>query len=164
MIALMPLDGWSYVAQIVTSVIGILGFGALVFYAVDTRRMRIAAQEQVEASIIPCVLITADPQKLGTEGAIRIENIGAGPALNIRWAFWKDLTWNSLPALEAKKSRSAPFLLKEILNNDKAVVCEFESLSGTKYRTFSTIPEDTEHFDLQHRFYRATDDNLIGDH
>jgi hypothetical protein len=163
MIVLMPLGSWSYVAQIVSSVIGILGFGALVFYAIDTRKLRLAAQEQVEAAIIPCVLITADPQKLGTEGAIKIENIGAGPALNVRWAFWKNLSWNSLPAIEAKKSRSAPFLLKDILNNDKVVVCEFESLSGSKYRTFSTIPEDTEHFDLRHRFYRATDDNLIED-
>jgi hypothetical protein len=45
-----------YIAGIFSSVVGFLGLVALFFYAYDTRKMRLAVQQQLESAITPRVL------------------------------------------------------------------------------------------------------------
>jgi hypothetical protein len=125
-------------------------------YAWDTRKLRLVAQQQLENAITPCVVITANPQRLGIDGAIEMENIGVGTALNVRFSFVDTISWSSAPAIPARGHIAVAFRIKDILNHGKQVICEFESLSGTRYRTLSIVPDDTKHFDLEHRFERLS--------
>jgi hypothetical protein len=77
---------------------------ALVFYTVETWRIRMASQEQAEAFQRPCITIVSTARNYedavieiggavggmdvaALEGKLAIVNIGSGPAINVWYAF-----------------------------------------------------------------------------
>jgi hypothetical protein len=82
-----------------------------VVYALDTRELRLAAQQQIESAITPCVLIVENPHSESVEGDLFMKNAGVGVAINIRWRSRKkvDGPWNESPALGPGESRSMKF-------------------------------------------------------
>jgi hypothetical protein len=93
----MTLECGYYIAGIGSFLVAILGLAGLVYYANETRKLRIAAQEQVarvreqviaaqdqlEAAFTPCVVITQDPTNDSVDAILYARNVGAGVALNI---------------------------------------------------------------------------------
>jgi hypothetical protein len=149
----MSLTDAYQIAGIVSATVALVGLIVLWVYAYDTRKLRLVAQRQLEAPITPCVVIMGNPQNRGLDGPLRFENLGVGVALNIRWRYASSSTaWNEVPALSTRETHHTPVVIRSILNHGKAIICEFESLSGTRYTTTSSIPEDTRDFDFQHSF------------
>jgi hypothetical protein len=149
----MSLTDAYQIAGIVSATVAFVGLIVLWVYAYDTRKLRLVAQQQLEAPITPCVVVTGNPQNKGLDGPLRFENLGVGVALNIGWRYASSpTTWIEVPALSLRDTHHAPFVIRDILNHGKAIICEFDSLSGTRYTTTSSIPEDTREFDFQHHF------------
>jgi hypothetical protein len=150
----MSLEGWYYVAEIVAAVVAIMAFVALVIYAIDTRKLRNTAEEQLEGMARPCVLLMSNPdQSQGFDKSpLVLKNLGSGVALNIRYQLLKNAggPWIEAAALPVGGSVVSHILLSHILQNP--LICEFESLSGAKYRTESFISELTTNLDPRHKF------------
>lgn len=96
-------------------VMQLAAFDGLIWYAIETKRMRNTAESQVEVSqnlvaaagdqveglSKPCVMLASSPRNpedaiigplgnsvaLRMEGMFAVENIGSGPALNVRYEF-----------------------------------------------------------------------------
>jgi hypothetical protein len=102
----MSLEYWYYIAGIASAVIGLLALVGLGIYAYDTRQLRIAAQDQTEATMKPCAVVVPDPSNGGIDGPLLLKNVGVGVALNIRWRYTgKDYPWREFPALGPGESR-----------------------------------------------------------
>lgn len=86
-----------------TDVIAALGVIGLAYYCIETRRIRIAANAQLEALHTPCLTFAAMPRDANgaildrdgargmmilnfDEGDAMLHNIGNGPAVNIEYA------------------------------------------------------------------------------
>ena len=149
----MSLECWYYIAGIVSAVIGLIGLIALVIYACDTRQLRHAAQDQVEAMMKPCTLIVQNSENDSLDAPLFLKNVGVGVALNVRWRHTRkaDYPWQEFPTLGPGESREASLLIKDVINYG-AVECEFESLSGAGYSTLSGFSENTQNLDLRHSF------------
>lgn len=140
-----------YVAGAITAVVSTLGFAGLVWYAIETRRLRIIGQRQseiasaqLERSVVPCVLFLEDLRQSGDapDRYLLLENVGAGPALNIRYRLnsWAD--WATSPVLRPGESIK-PGLKSNEVRVGGGADAEFTSLSGKRYRSksrFVTIP------------------------
>ena len=94
------------------------------------------ASEQLEGSSRPCVLILEDADELREFSArnLILQNIGSGPALNIRWRLSAWSEWGTAPAL-SPGGFIRPALKATDVDVAGGAECEFESLSGKAYRT-----------------------------
>jgi hypothetical protein len=155
--SVMSLECWYHIAGIASAVIGFFGLVALIVYAYDTRQLRIAAHEQIEATMKPCALVVPHPDNESVDAPLFLKNVGVGVALNIRWRYTgkSDHPWQEFPALGPGESRAVSFLIKHVINGG-AVECEFVSLSGARYSTLSGFSEDTQNLDFRHSFKKLS--------
>ena len=153
----MSIEWWYDAAGIGSFLVGCGGLIGLGIYAYDTRQLRLAAQEQMETAMKPCVLIISDPQKEGVDAPLFMTNAGVGVAINIRWRYTglTEHQWQEFPALGPAESMNVSFLIKHVINHG-AVECEFESLSGTRYSTLSGFSEKSQNLDFQHSFKKLS--------
>src|ERR1035437_5382712 len=77
------------IASGVTALFTICTFGALVWYTIETKKLRISAQKQVTASekqnehlLLPILFFVQSKYNANTPETIMIRNIGSGPAFN----------------------------------------------------------------------------------
>jgi hypothetical protein len=149
--------------QFAVMLINSITFVALIWYCWETRRLRIIAQDQLEALSKPCLTIWADLRNQadailsmnqavgntvvrGDDGSFVALNIGNGPALNVKYIF------RTLDA-EGRKPRADPSYVPTLLPAQKValpqpinaytgnyeIVFEFESFSGRSYQSIVTL-------------------------
>ena len=154
----MSLECWYYVSGIVSAVIGLVGLCGLLYYANETRKMRIAAENQVENMSRPCVLFMENPPKSGELGGfdwypLLVKNVGAGAAINIRWRTTNNprARWVEGPALEAGGCKESKLHIKNVINNG-VIECVFESIGGIGYITETGFSGNETELDLRHTF------------
>jgi hypothetical protein len=151
----MSLEAWYYIAGIVSAAIGLVGLMALIVYARDTRKLRQTAEDQLEGMARPCVLLMMDHVNRGSfdQNPLILRNLGSGVALNIRYRLEssEDSPWVEAPALPIDGRAVSGLYLKHLVTN-LPVTCEFESLSGARYRSESYIGVHTTDLDLRHKF------------
>ena len=135
----------------------------LVYYAIETFKIRRAAQAQVEAALRPCVVISSAPRPLDDtlmemdqtdstaivscrDGLVQIQNIGVAPAFNIRYQFTavdkigNYLNFTGYVAGIAKDGQvSIPVFLTLIQGHDFHCLLSFESASGHRYSSRATL-------------------------
>ncbi|MHB1838327.1 MAG: hypothetical protein ACYCPD_01065 [Acidobacteriaceae bacterium] len=154
------LEHWYYIAGIGSSIAALLGLFGLGFYACETYRLRKVSQEQLEASMIPCVLALEDlsTATFTSSGNLILSNVGVGVALNIRCRYEKENDtegkWHSFPALSPKGTASLGDDGQNLMIAHGHLVCEFESLSGRRYSSGSWYEgsQGEPGFKLHHRF------------
>jgi hypothetical protein len=137
--------------------------GGLVWYTLETRRIRHATQEQIETLQKPCVSFSTTTREandaiLDMDGAVggmiavcpngllQLENSGYGQAVNIRYAFTRvDLASTIvrpkgyLTALRQGEKFQPPIPRETLRGNEWSCVITYESLSGQHYRTEMTV-------------------------
>jgi hypothetical protein len=145
------LEDAYYISGVVTAVAAVVGLVGLMWYAFETRRLRIigghqaeSAAAQLERSIIPCVLFVEDSGRLdgSTEQFLFLKNVGAGPTLNIKYRLnsWGD--WATCPPLSSGGSIK-PGIKPGELRAAGGAYAEFTSLGGHQYHSRSeyvTLP------------------------
>jgi hypothetical protein len=143
--------------------IGLAALGFLIWYSVETMRLRKAATDQVEGMSKPCLTIWADlrdPTKAilemdgavggtvarGDDGNFVVQNIGTGVALNVKYRF------SSLDPPKAKSPTGSSYFVN-VLPAQKVrmpnpinaycgtceVVFRFESIGGRRYQSTVTM-------------------------
>jgi hypothetical protein len=143
-------------------IIQLLLFTGLVFYCVETRRFRIAAQSQLEALHTPCLIFLSGPRDPTeamldageAQGSMVLQfvlsdavliNIGNGPAINVSYTLKPFNEARSpingyvsvIPAGNTKCSIPVP---RGILQGHKYhCIVQYESLSQTRYETRLTV-------------------------
>jgi hypothetical protein len=155
----MSLGCWYYIAGIVSAMSAVLGLAGLTWYAIETWKLRKAAQEQVESAIKPCVLFLENPPAPGEVGGfdskhLLIKNVGNGPAINVRWKLNNQTKWLESAALETGTARESPLYLKSVINQGK-IECMFDSINGITYITETGFSGDESDLDLRHTFRKA---------
>ncbi len=132
-------------------------FGGLVWYCIETRRIRVAATAQVEASQTPCLTFAATPRN-GVDAVLEIndargvmvldfdagdamlKNIGSGPAVNIEY----ELVSRANPPrkldgyasfIPSGARSTLPVARNSLQGRVYDCVIRYESLSQTKYET-----------------------------
>jgi len=114
------------------------------WYLLETRKMRVAAERQVEAGFRPAVILTFNQ----TMNLARVENIGKGPAMEVKWSLKEsDLagTFSYLqqgaPEYLSKCNDRELFQAAEKTGDDVmnvVVHCSYRSLSGHAYSSTAT--------------------------
>jgi hypothetical protein len=166
----MHYIGWLDIATFVVLCLGLavqcLLFVGLVWYTIETRKIRKtsqqqvkASQDQIEATLRPCVTFSTATRDyneavfgmngavgamtvLCPEGRAQIENVGFGPAVNVRY----ELTPTDLNSTRARPEGYlvgirvgqvfGPPIPRGILaNNEWRCIFTYESLSGRSHRT-----------------------------
>jgi hypothetical protein len=119
-------------------------FGGLVWYTVETWRIRRTAQEQVETSLKPCLTLSAREREAqdavleigGTDsaqvvytenGRLRFINVGLGPAFNISYAFTPE-------DVEASRARPKGYLIHILLKEASPIPVAAELLRGNAWK------------------------------
>jgi hypothetical protein len=128
----------------------------ILWYLVETRRMRIAAERQVEASFRPALIVTHDGSRTSLP---QLHNIGLGPAMEVTWTARSSKLGHKFPYLLPNQKQplcdvSALFdvgafnVASEIGPEDGTVVieCNYRSLSGKRYASMSTLDLNTIQF------------------
>ena len=147
--------------------IQILLLMGLVWYTIETRRIRrtsqkqvALSQDQVEATLRPCISLSTAPLEFNEailamdetdstvivrcpEGVVQIENIGVGPAINIRYTFQPLTEHESTHAnptgyvagIPKGGDFRIPVARALIVGHNYECVFEYESVSHRKYRT-----------------------------
>jgi hypothetical protein len=150
----MHLENLYYLAGIVSALAAVLGLFGLAYYASETRKLRVAAQDQVQNMLKPCVLLIRDhsSSRRFNQTPLIFKNLGTGAALNLRWHLAASEThaWQELPALAPTEICTSHLLIKDVLNGGGSVECEFESITGERYQTHSYYPDSTSDFDPRH--------------
>lgn len=149
------------ILPIINTAIGVLGLMLLGLYAWDTRKIRLAAQDQTEGQQKPCITLCAtarDPADaiveangvvgamvLATqEGNLALQNLGNGLALKVRYDFTQisprgaEATYRRgsyLQHMAAGKSFPIPVPHARLRNTDCEFVATYESLGGRKYKS-----------------------------
>jgi hypothetical protein len=150
------LDYLSFVVQV-------LLLAGLVWYTIETRRIRKTSQEQVEATLRPCVSLSTTARDfqeavLGMDeadsavvlrcpqGMVQIENIGVGPAFNIRYEFrplHPELTQAHPVGYVAGISKDGTFLIPVartlLAGHDFECLLDYQSVNHRNYRTAVTL-------------------------
>ena len=113
----------STLVQWLTFVASVLTLTGLVWYVLETRRIRITSQEQLEALRRPCLVVSGRTRDLTDavlrpdssllvvaphEGLLALMNIGSGPAFNARY---------QLTPLDDGVLQPGPHHLVHVLNN-----------------------------------------------
>lgn len=133
-------------------------FGGLVWYCVETRRIRIASQSQLEALHTPCVTFRTTPREnadavLDMDGAVgmmnvdfyqgdaMLMNIGTGPAVNVSYVLTQLDRENRLHPegyvsfLPTGLRCNVPISRNTLRGRNFQCVIRYESLSQTRYET-----------------------------
>jgi hypothetical protein len=159
MVPLMTMSDWTAAAGIFIQVVLLAG---LIWYCVETRRLRMAAQSQLEALHTPCVTflsIQRDAAEAvlnagGAQGAMVLQfvlgdavliNIGNGAAVNVSYILRPANT--ARPAIDgyvslipADNTRCTIPVPRGILQGHQFdCVVRYESLSQTRYETRLTV-------------------------
>jgi hypothetical protein len=155
----MKISDWIAATGIFVQVLLLLG---LVWYCIETRRIRITSQAQLEALHAPCMTFKATPRNeadaiLEThdargamildfiEGSAVLLNIGTGPAVNISYVFTSLDEANIrrldgyIPFVPPKVICSIPVSRVSLVDSDYTCLIEYESLSQAHYSTRMTI-------------------------
>jgi hypothetical protein len=137
----------------------------LIWYAFETMRLRRVAQDQLEALSKPCLTLWAElrdradaivssNQAVGTtvvrahDASFVVQNVGNGPALNVRYRF-RPLD------VQGRKPRPEPSYLQMVIAGEKVplpepvtsyigkweLVFRFESFGGNAYESVVTLNE-----------------------
>ncbi|MGA8152749.1 MAG: hypothetical protein WB952_17500 [Terriglobales bacterium] len=108
-------------------------------YLIETRRLRIAAQQQVEASFRPAVVAVHDGS---IEKGPSLVNIGNGPAIEVEWHLLNSSLKGDFPYLEpgCKPQELGTNGMKGLYNagiggktEEARIECTYRSLSGWRY-------------------------------
>lgn len=109
-------------------------------YLQETKKLRLAAQSQAEATFRPAIIATGGNS---TESSPRLENIGYGPAMELEWALLDSDMKGTTPFLQPEKWVQLPFDgIKPLFNaglkkgpeaTTATIVCRYRSLSGVRY-------------------------------
>jgi hypothetical protein len=166
-----PTSGiWKIGLEHVNTGIQALLLAGLVWYTLETRRIRRTSQkqfglsqEQVEATLRPCIALSTTartPEEAilamddtdstvivrCPEGLVQIENIGVGPAINIRYEFSPTNPEGNLAhptGYVAGISTNGTFLIPVaralIVGHDFNCSFDYESVGHRKYRTKVTL-------------------------
>jgi hypothetical protein len=116
----MTLADWSAIAQIALSLLTFSTLCILIWYTIETSRLRREAQTQNEAINLPVLVMdfaTSDDSKGKSHDLPTVKNIGRGPAFDVtieRLAM-KDVVveFESLPLVEAGAERLVPLTVQE---------------------------------------------------
>ena len=157
---LSGMPGQSQAVQWLALGVSALTFGGLVWYVIETYRIRLASQRQLEAMRRPCLVVCGairDPKDAvmrpgcallrvaGNAGLVAIMNIGNGPAFNAEY---------QLSPLDDGKRKPGPHFLVHVLNDQAnplpiptqtvsdgtwSLALTYESISGRCYKTETTI-------------------------
>ena len=140
-------------------------FLVLVWYTVETYRLRRAAENQVEGLQKPCLSLLTDAREpadaiLKLSGAVGcmtvaerggdlvLHNLGNGPAINVHYQFNPispqegakvTIRDGYLPAIAAGGTSIMPLSIHVLQNLEFKAVLTCESLTGQKYETRITI-------------------------
>lgn len=148
-----------HVVQLVLTAVNSATLVVLLWYSLETRRLRVAAQEQLEALAKPCLTLSADLRQpddailsmyeavgntiaRSNEGNFAVQNIGSGIALNVRYVF-NQLDTNGRKTSDDQRylqsvAPGQPVRMPEPINafqGSYAVVFNFESIGGKAYRS-----------------------------
>jgi hypothetical protein len=163
------------IATIVQDVLLLLSAGLIGWYLLETRKMRKAAEDQVfksqelvaaaqrqvdaslaqvEAASRPAVVATA---KGGLMEPPVLENIGNGPAINVRWSIPNSKLGGIIPYLEPHVPRVLPIGGKKPLfeaalkttPNAASIECAYTSLSGWFYSSSNDYDFDGDRFNAK---------------
>jgi len=151
--------------QYANFVVQCLLFLSLIWYALETRRIRKTSQEQVETSQKPCLTLSAQSRQFenavlemdgvhgaqivhAPEGMLHLINVGLGPAFNVVYEF----TAANPPANIARpngylvhillrESATIPVARQLIRGNKWSVKLQYDSLTGRRYETRIVIDD-----------------------
>ena len=135
---------------------------ALVWYAVETWRIRKASEEQAEAQQKPCLTVVTAPRDYDEailemngavggmvvaprNGNIALENMGNGPAINVSYNFNPvDPSTVSCPHGYLQNIRAGGTFIMAVArgvlsNREYELIVTYESLSGRRYESRITI-------------------------
>lgn len=160
------------ISTAVAAVGGFLAFVILVFYTIETRLLRKAAEEQLEGTIKPVLLFEISSAERGLGAAMNlttfhIKNIGFGPAFNVTVAplvgkgvqleieniplvesnDTKPIDWSIVQNGQRNGMSKRPSLLAHHITEGNfpaamSVSLEFRGLSGKVYRTIHELRYD----------------------
>lgn len=142
------------VATIWQVIVLVLNAGLFGWYLYETNRLRKAAERQTEATFRPALIVTHENKIAGTP---RIENIGAGPAMDVSWLlhdsdhkgnfpFVRHGTHEYVPCDERVLFHAAERSRPRDKNNPAVITCEYKSLSGRRYKSVTTGNLETMRF------------------
>jgi len=121
-----------------------------VWYAWDTRKIRQAAEKQAEALHKPCLTLVTVPRDCdeaildmddavgGTvlaPGNLILENIGSGPAVNVRFKFNPDVDHGYLPNIRAGTTFVMAVRQQALATGTYEFVANYQSLSDQLYES-----------------------------
>jgi hypothetical protein len=143
------------IATIVQDVLLLASAGLIAWYLHETRKMRKAAEAQVEAAFRPAVIVWHGGS---LESSPTLENIGNGPAMEVNWALSdSDLSGNLafLPK-DQRRQMGMPGIKPVYEAGSRAessgrssvvcIKCSYRSLSGKQYFSTSTFSLDSAQF------------------
>jgi hypothetical protein len=91
---------WTFIVNCGICIVNCVVLATLFWYALETKRIRKASQQQVEALQKPCLALVSEPRDFDdtvlemddavggmivASGNVKVENIGNGPAVNVRF-------------------------------------------------------------------------------
>lgn len=155
------LPSWIQIADLIVEV---LIFGGLAWLAAGTLRLRQLSGEQLEASHKPCITVAATRREsaaalldmddaVGTleipsDGDVELENIGSGPAFNLRYQLKEhdssgQLSSSYVPFISTGERSKIPIPTAQLQLQKHDLLVSYESLSGKRYETNVAIDNGT---------------------
>lgn len=145
------------VATVLEVLLLAINAGLFAYYLRETHKMRRAAERQVEASLRqveasfrPAVIVR---NLVSTSEHPKLENVGAGPAMQLRWTLQGSeftdefsflrpgeaqyLTCDPKAVFQAAAAGNGPTALSAVIE------CTYRSLSGLRYCSVSTVDLST---------------------
>ncbi len=157
----LSLESVYYLSTIAAAWLGLIG---LFCYVRKTKEQVDATLAQLEGSSRPCVLFLEDTDELLLEFSARnliLQNVGSGPALNIRWRLSAWSEWATAPVLSPDGSLHhfsvQPGLTATDVDAAGGAECEFQSLGGKTDGTTASyvrVPPNNVIL-LKHSFYES---------
>jgi hypothetical protein len=143
------------IATIVQDVLLLASAGLIAWYLHETRKMRKAAEAQVEAAFRPAVIVWHEGS---LESSPTLENIGNGPAMEVSWALSDSNFSGNLAFLpkDQRRQLGMPGMKPVYEAGSRAessgrssaacIKCSYRSLSGKQYFSTSTFALDSAQF------------------
>jgi hypothetical protein len=159
----MPLANFSVLAA--SFIVQVLVLGALVWYTIETWKIRKASQDQAEALQKPCLTLLTEARNANDailemddavggmivaarNGDVTIQNMGSGPAINVRYRFDpvnapRDVNAarpdGYLQIIPPGQRFQMPVSRGVLANMEYEFVATYESLSGRHYESRITL-------------------------
>ena len=137
------------------------------WYLWETRKLRTAAEQQVEAAFRPAIIVT---HKGSLDNSPMLENIGNGPAMEVSWSLSDSDFSGDIPFVQPHQPQELQIPgMKPIYeagyrakssgrSHVVRIECSYRSLSGRQYRSSSAYDSDRPQF-----VTRFTDDGAATD-